>query len=245
MAERFDELTCNLQVTFGWRFQCNPDITRTLSFAMIQEVFPVGPLACNCSILADETSRRATVIDPGEDIDRILVLLAKHRLTVEQIVVTHGHIDHVGAALQLKRITGAPIYMNQHDLPLLKIMDVQAGWLGVAAPEVAPPDVDASDLLDLRIADQPAQVLHTPGHTEGSICLHLPASKLLLAGDTLFAGSIGRTDLPGGDLRKILRSVKERLLALPEETRVVPGHGAETTIGQERDTNPFLTQFSN
>jgi hydroxyacylglutathione hydrolase len=131
--------------------------------------------------------------------------------------------------------------MNQHDLPLLKMMDVQAGWLGVAAPEVAAPDVDASDLLALRIAEQPAQVLHTPGHTEGSICLHLPALQLLLAGDTLFAGSIGRTDLPGGDLKKILRSLKERLLPLPDETRVIPGHGAATTIGQERDTNPFLT----
>ncbi len=209
---------------------------------MIHEIFPVGPLACNCSILADETTRRATVIDPGEDVQKILGLLEKHRLTVEQIVITHAHIDHVGGAAQLKRLTGAPIYMNQHDLPLLKLMDVQAGWLGVAAPEVATPDVDASDLLALRIAEEPAQVLHTPGHTEGSICLHLPASQLLLAGDTLFAGSIGRTDLPGGDLKKILRSLKDRLLPLPDETRVIPGHGASTTIGQERETNPFLTK---
>ena len=131
--------------------------------------------------------------------------------------------------------------MNQQDLPLLKLMDIQAGWLGVAAPEVAEPDVDASDLLVLRIAEEPAQVLHTPGHTKGSICLHLPASQLLLAGDTLFAGSIGRTDLPGGDLKEILRSLKERLLPLPDVTRVVPGHGSSTTIGQERETNPFLT----
>ena len=209
---------------------------------MIQEIFPVGPLACNCSILADETTRRATVVDPGEDIHKILAVLAQHRLTVEQIIVTHAHIDHVGGALQLKRLTGAPIYMNQHDLPLLKIMDVQAGWLGVAAPEVAAPDVDATDLLTLRIAEQPAQILHTPGHTEGSICLHLPTSQLLLAGDTLFAGSIGRTDLPGGDLKKILHSLKERLLPLPDATRVIPGHGAETTVGQERETNPFLTK---
>src|SRR6185437_4495942 len=146
-----------------------------------------------------------------------------------------------GRRSRLKRLTGAPIYMNQNDLPLLKMMDIQAGWLGVRPPEVTAPDVDASDLLDLRIAEQPAQVLHTPGHTEGSICLHLPASKLLLAGDTLFAGSIGRTDLPGGDLKSILRSLKERLLPLPDETRVIPGHGGTTTIGQERETNPFLT----
>ncbi|HWF66457.1 MAG TPA: MBL fold metallo-hydrolase [Acidobacteriaceae bacterium] len=208
---------------------------------MIHEIFPVGPLACNCSILADETTRRATVIDPGEDVQRIMDVLDKHQLIVEQIIITHAHIDHVGGAVALKRLTGAPIYMNQNDLPLLKMMDIQAGWLGVRPPEVTAPDVDASDLLDLRIAEQPAQVLHTPGHTEGSICLHLPASKLLLAGDTLFAGSIGRTDLPGGDLKSILRSLKERLLPLPDETRVIPGHGGTTTIGQERETNPFLT----
>lgn len=209
---------------------------------MIRETFSVGPLACNCTIIGDENSRRATVIDPGEDIARILIVLARHHLTVEQIVITHAHIDHVGAALQLKRLTGAPIVMNQRDLPLLKMMDIQAGWLGVAAPEVAPPDVDASDLLPLNIAGQAAQVLHTPGHTEGSICVHLPESKLLLAGDTLFAGSIGRTDLPGGDLKKILHSLNDRLLPLPDETRVVPGHGAETTVGVERETNPFLAK---
>lgn len=207
---------------------------------MIHEIFPVGPLACNCSILADETSLLATVIDPGADIDRIIAVLKRHHLTVERIIVTHAHIDHVGGAVRLKRLAGAPIYMNQHDLPLLKMMDMQAGWLGVPAPEVAAPDVDASDLLAMTIAGEPAQVLHTPGHTEGSICLHLPTPQLLLAGDTLFAGSIGRTDLPGGDLRKILRSLKERLLTLPDATRVIPGHGPETTIGEERETNPFL-----
>ncbi len=207
---------------------------------MIHEIFPVGPLACNCSILADETRLRATVVDPGEDIEKILAVLKRHHLTVEQIIITHAHIDHVGGAAQLKRLTGAPIYMNQKDLPLLNMMDVQAGWLGVAAPEVAAPDVDASDLLALRIAEQPAQVMHTPGHTEGSICLHLPEPQLLLAGDTLFAGSIGRTDLPGGDRKKILRSLQERILTLPDSTRVVPGHGVATTIGEERETNPFL-----
>jgi hydroxyacylglutathione hydrolase len=207
---------------------------------MIHEIFPVGPLACNCSILADTTSLRATVVDPGADIGRILAFLQRHRLTVEQIIVTHAHIDHVGGAAQLKRATGAPIYMNQNDLPLLKMMDMQAGWLGVPVPEISAPDVDASDLLALTIAGEPAQVLHTPGHTEGSICLHMPNPRLVLAGDTLFAGSIGRTDLPGGDLRKILRSLRERLLALPDETRVIPGHGPSTTIGEERETNPFL-----
>ena len=183
---------------------------------MIHEIFPVGPLACNCSILADETSLRATVIDPGADIDTILAVLKQHHLTVEQIIITHAHIDHVGGAVRLKRLTGVPV------------------------PEVATPDVDASDLLALTIAGEPAQVLYTPGHTEGSICLHMPSPQLLLAGDTLFAGSIGRTDLPGGDLRKILKSLKERVLTLPDATRVIPGHGPATTIGEERETNPFL-----
>ncbi|MHB8302430.1 MAG: MBL fold metallo-hydrolase [Acidobacteriaceae bacterium] len=207
---------------------------------MIHEIVSVGPLACNCGVLADPTTRRATVVDPGDEIGKILEVLQRHALTVEQILITHAHIDHVGGALRLKRLTGAPIFMNQLDLPLLKMMDMQAGWLGIATPEVAAPDVDAHDLLALQIAGQPAQVLHTPGHTEGSICLHIPSAQLLLAGDTLFAVSIGRTDLPGGDIRKILRSLKERLLALPDETRVVPGHGVDTSIGMERETNPFL-----
>lgn len=208
---------------------------------MIHEILAVGPLACNCSILADEQVRRATVVDPGEDVDKILQVLARHKLTIEQIVITHAHIDHVGGAVRLKRLSNAPILMNQLDLPLLKMMDMQAAWLGVPTPEVSAPDVDARDGLALKIAEEGADILHTPGHTEGSICIHLPNSRLLLAGDTLFAGSIGRTDLPGGDMRKILRSLRERLLVLPDSTRVVPGHGASTNIGVERETNPFLT----
>ena len=208
---------------------------------MIHEILAVGPLACNCSILADEQARRATVVDPGEDVDKILEVLARHKLTIEQIVITHAHIDHVGGAVRLKRLSNAPIFMNQLDLPLLKMMDMQAAWLGVPTPEVSAPDVDARDGLALKIAEEGADILHTPGHTEGSICIHLPNSRLLLAGDTLFAGSIGRTDLPGGDMRKILRSLRERLLVLPDSTRVVPGHGVSTNIGVERETNPFLT----
>jgi glyoxylase-like metal-dependent hydrolase (beta-lactamase superfamily II) len=207
---------------------------------MILVTCPVGPLACNCSILADPATLKATVVDPGENVDHIVSLLDRYSLTLEQIIVTHAHIDHVGGAAELKRRTGAPVYMNQLDFPLLKMMDFQAGWLGVPPPEVAAPDADASDLLSLMVAGEPAQVLHTPGHTEGSISLHLPTSRILLAGDTLFAGSIGRTDLPGGDSKKILQSIHDRLLPLPGETRVIPGHGAPTTIGQERETNPFL-----
>jgi hydroxyacylglutathione hydrolase len=207
---------------------------------MILETFPVGPLHCNCTILGDEVTREAMVVDPGDNLPEILSRLQKHGLTVRQIVVTHAHIDHVGGAAQLRKLTGAPVVMNQQDLGLLGMMEMQAGWLGVPTPQVAPPDASAEDGLALGLATLPAQVLHTPGHTPGSICLLFPDQHLLLAGDTLFAGSIGRTDLPGGDGQQILRSLRERLLVLPDTTRVVPGHGPETTIGEERQSNPFL-----
>lgn len=207
---------------------------------MILESFPVGPLQCNCTIVGDEESGEAMVVDPGDNVPQILAFLEKHRLKLKQIVVTHGHIDHVGGAARLKKATGAPVLLNQNDLPLLKMMDVQAAWLGIAMPEVAPPDVSAEDGMAAGITAHMATVIHTPGHTQGSICLHFAPERLLLAGDTLFAGSIGRTDLPGGDSRQIIRSLHDRLLVLPDETYVIPGHGPATTIGEERETNPFL-----
>jgi hydroxyacylglutathione hydrolase len=207
---------------------------------MIRETFPVGPLQCNCTILGDETTREAIVVDPGDNIPGILRRLAQHGLTLKQIIVTHAHIDHVGGAVSLKRATGAPILLNQNDLPLLAMMNMQADWLGIATPEVATPDQSAEDGLKVGLPGLTAEVLHTPGHTEGSVCLHFAPQKLLLAGDTLFAGSIGRTDLPGGNSQKILRSLHDRLLVLPDETHVVPGHGIETTIGVERESNPYL-----
>lgn len=207
---------------------------------MVLETFPVGLLRCNCSILGDEATGEAIVVDPGDDVPAILTRLARHRLTLKQIIVTHAHIDHVGGAVGLRRVTGAPILLNENDLPLLAMMDTQAGWLGVAPPEVAAPDIAAVDGLIAGVASLPLQVLHTPGHTEGSICLHLAQENLLLAGDTLFAGSIGRTDLPGGDSRKIRSSIFERLLPLGDATVVICGHGPRTTIGEERLTNPFL-----
>ena len=207
---------------------------------MILETFPVGPLRCNCTILGDELTHEAVVIDPGDNLPEILSRLQKHGLTLRQIIVTHAHIDHVGGAALLKKVTGAPVFLNKHDLELLGAMEMQAGWLGVPTPEVAPPDASADDHTKIGLATLPAEVIHTPGHTPGSICLLFPGQNLLLAGDTLFAGSIGRTDLPGGDGRQILRSLRERLLVLPDTTRVLPGHGPETTIGEERQSNPFL-----
>ena len=207
---------------------------------MIHKILPVGPLQCNCSILGDEQTREAMVIDPGDQIEDILEILRGERLTLKHIVITHAHIDHVGGAMKLKAATGAPILMNRDDHALLKMLDMQAAWVGMRPPGAVTVDEALSEAQVLKIGAIPASVIHTPGHTEGSICLYFPEEKKLIAGDTLFAGSIGRTDLPGGDFEKIIRSLQTRVLALPDETQVVPGHGPETTIGEERETNPFL-----
>lgn len=214
---------------------------------MIHEILPVGVLQCNCSILGDEVSGEAIVIDPGDDIPHLVKLLEKHQLTVKQILITHAHIDHIAGAARLKKLTGAPILYNQRDLPLVKMMDMQAGWLGMATPEVHPPDDTLEDGRIIAIgaasSGPPAlsgNILATPGHTQGSVCLYLPEKNLLLAGDTLFAGSVGRTDLPGGDTRTLLQSIHSKLLPLPDATVVIPGHGSKTTIGEERESNPFL-----
>jgi hydroxyacylglutathione hydrolase len=207
---------------------------------MIHEILPVGALQCNCSIIGDETTHEAMVIDPGDEIEDILALIRKHNLQVKQIVITHAHIDHVGGAMKLRAATGAPILLNQNDYDLLRMLDVQAAWIGVASPGEVVIDRSVSTGETVSAGSLTAQILHTPGHTEGSICLYFPAEQKLIAGDTLFAGSIGRTDLPGGSHKKILSSIHETLLALPDETVVIPGHGELTTIGKERESNPFL-----
>ncbi len=209
---------------------------------MIHEIFPVGPLQCNCSVVGDEQTKEAMVIDPGDDIDDVMAVVHRHGLVVKQIVVTHAHIDHVGGAMKLKRLTGAPVLLNQNDYALLKMLDVQASWIGMPAPETVSIDASLETGDKVQAGSLVAEVLHTPGHTEGSICLYFAAENKLLAGDTLFAGSIGRTDLPGGSYEKIMRSLRGPVLALPDETVVVPGHGPLTTIGVERDNNPFLVE---
>ena len=207
---------------------------------MIHEVLAVGRLQCNCSIFGDEESRDAIVVDPGDEISRIQEIVKKHGLTVKAIVITHAHIDHVGGAQKLRKATGAPVYMNRNDAELNAMMDVQAGWLGVQPPETAQIDSDAKDGDVLAMGSTDFHVLHTPGHTQGSISLWIPSATMLVAGDTLFRDSIGRTDLPGGDGRQILRSIHDKLLPLPAETVVVPGHGESTTIGREKEFNYFL-----
>jgi len=207
---------------------------------MILETFPVGPLQCNCTILGDEETHEAIIVDPGDEITRIQRRLKELGLVLKQILITHAHIDHVGGALKLKSLTGAPIYLNEADLPLLQMMSAQAAWLGIETPETAPPDEGLVDSRMVGLENYPARVIHTPGHTQGSVCLHFAPMKMVLAGDTLFSGSIGRTDLPGGNFEQIIDSIQTRLLSLPDETRVIPGHGPATTIGAERRVNPFL-----
>ncbi|MCU1287297.1 MAG: beta-lactamase-like protein [Acidobacteriales bacterium] len=208
---------------------------------MIHEIIPVGPLQCNCSIIGDEKSREAIVVDPGDDIDQILALILKHGLKVKQIVITHGHIDHIGGAMKLKASTGAPIAMNEGDQMQVKLLPVQAAWVGMQLPGKVVIDLHTKDQDSIVAGDLRATILHTPGHTEGSSCLYFADEKKLIAGDTLFAGSIGRTDLPGGSMDKIMSSLHGQLMQLPDDVVVVPGHGALTTIGEERETNPFIT----
>lgn len=208
---------------------------------LIHEVLPVGWLQCNCSVIGDPVTREAIVVDPGDDVTRILEVLSKHNLTVKHIVITHGHIDHVGGAAKLKKATGAPVLMNPEDRWLLENLEVQASFIGMPPPEAATLDHDLKSGDEIKWgSDLKAQVLHTPGHTPGSVCLYMPERKLLVAGDTLFAGSIGRTDLWGGSMEAILLSIHSHLLPLDDDTVVHCGHGPETTIGEERERNPFL-----
>jgi hydroxyacylglutathione hydrolase len=248
---------------------------------LIHELIPVGMLQCNCSILGDPQTHEAIVVDPGDEVDRILEVLRRHHLKVLAIVSTHTHIDHVGGLAALHRATGAPVLIHEHDMALYKSLDVQAQWLGVATPETTAIRDFVKEGDTLRWGNFAADVLHTPGHTQGSISLvvkpgytggqrqasagasesqglglqhvHAEPSRArslvdpgegpgqrLISGDTLFLGSIGRTDLPGGSFPQIIQSIRSKLLTLPDDVIVYPGHGDTTTIGAERADNPFL-----
>ena len=211
-----------------------------MSFQVI-ETFPVGPLGCNCAIVADTETREAIVVDPGDEPDLILAVLSRNDLKAVALVHTHAHLDHVGISALLKRVTGAPILMHEGDLPLYDNLEQQAALFGFELE--APGTVDRFLKHGDRVAcgTGSLEVLHTPGHTPGSVCFHLGGEKpLLFSGDTLFRRSIGRTDLWGGSTPQILSSIRARLLTLPCDTKVLPGHGESTTIGEEARLNPFV-----
>src|SRR5579862_6277281 len=204
----------------------------------VQVTIPVGMLQCNCTILGDLESGEALVVDPGDETDRILELLTRYKLRPKAIVSTHAHIDHVGGLTKLRRATGAPVMMHRDDLALYQIMDEQAAFLGVERPETGEIDQLLKEGDVLRWGGLAANVMHTPGHTPGSISLYLPKGVVdgsslrasgapnvpqLFAGDTLFAGSIGRTDLWGGSMKTIMDSLRGKLMQLPDETVVHPG----------------------
>ncbi len=256
-----------------------------MSEKLIHEIIPVGMLQCNCSILGDPETREAIVVDPGDEVERILEILREHQLNVRAIVSTHTHIDHVGGLARLHAATKAPVLIHEADLELYRHLDMQARFLGMRTPESMRIEDFVKEGDSLRWGGYAARVIHTPGHTPGSISLlvesglpgagacverarpqaakiateahshaHLnthegefaasregaPGAGRLLAGDTLFQGSIGRTDLWGGSMKDILSSIREKLLVLPEETLVIPGHGENTTIGAEHAENPYL-----
>jgi hydroxyacylglutathione hydrolase len=246
---------------------------------LIHEIIPVGMLQCNCSILGDPVTGEAIVVDPGDEIERLLETLRRHKLKVRAIVSTHTHIDHVGGLAALHRATGAPVLIHESDLPMYQNLEAQAKFLGTRTPESMKIEDFVKEGDALRWGDYSARVIHTPGHSPGSISLfvekgktgshsylhravHMPdagsgitgaethaythprgtidPTSRLIAGDTLFQGSIGRTDLWGGSMKDILNSIREKLMRLPDETLVIPGHGESTTIGEEREHNPYL-----
>lgn len=211
---------------------------------MILETFAVGPLQCNCVIIGCEETRHALVVDPGDDVDRILLTLDRHRLRVSAILHTHAHFDHVGATRPLHEATGAPTYLHPDDSFLYDHLEQQAAMFGLKAPEPAKIERWFQEGETIEAGMVSARVLHTPGHSPGSVSFHLPGKVgSLLSGDTLFAGSIGRTDLWGGSHEQIMRSIRTRLLSFPDETEVIPGHGPATTIGREKKSNPFLQGY--
>ena len=205
--------------------------------------FEVGPLACNCYIVGDPATEQAIVIDPGGDITRVTAALQENQLTVTAIVATHAHFDHLMAAESLRGLTGAPFYMHDADKPLLDWYQ-ESGRMFLGLDLGPPPAVDTpageGDLL--RAGSSELQVIHTPGHSPGSITL--ASADAIFSGDTLFAGSIGRSDLPGGDTHTLLGVIKEKLFAFDDDVAVYPGHGPATTVGAERRSNPFVGEGS-
>ncbi|MEI6261756.1 MAG: MBL fold metallo-hydrolase [Deltaproteobacteria bacterium] len=206
---------------------------------MIIQSLVVGPIMANCFIIGCEKTRKAAVIDPGDESSRILMKLAEHKLTVEYIINTHGHFDHVGANRKLKEATGAKLVIHALDQSMLKVLSETSAAFGLSVENSPPPDQTVQDGDIIKFGEIILTVLHTPGHTPGGISLH--TDGVVFVGDTLFAGSIGRTDFPGGDFNTLISSIRNKLYSLGDQVIVYTGHGPETTIGREKRSNPFAS----
>jgi glyoxylase-like metal-dependent hydrolase (beta-lactamase superfamily II) len=214
---------------------------------MLRKSLAVGPVGCNCTVVVCPTTHEALIVDPGGDAGRILALLTKLDARAVGIVHTHGHFDHILGTRDVEAATGAPVSIHAEDLDLYRGLVRHARYFDLVADEPPEPSQILVGGETLRFGQFQARVLHTPGHTPGSVGLFIEASgeaPLLLAGDTLFEGGIGRTDFPGGSLQQILRSIRDKLFSLPDQTVVVPGHGPETTIGDEREHNPYVGRLA-
>jgi len=205
---------------------------------LIIKALAVGPMMSNCFILGCEQTREAVVIDPGDDTDKILLSLADSKLKVKYIINTHGHFDHVGGNKRMKDATGADILIHPHDAPMLDITSSGAASIGLRMEDSPPPDRTIDEGDTISFGDITLKVFHTPGHSPGGICLY--TDDIVFVGDTLFAGSIGRTDFPGGNYDMLISNVRKKLFLLGDDVRVFTGHGSETTIGRERRFNPFF-----
>lgn len=207
---------------------------------MIFEKIVVGPLSVNCFVLGCENNREAVVVDPGGDVDLIEQVVRKHNLKVSAIIDTHGHFDHVGGNREAVSAFGARLLIHQSDSPMLGRVAEVARMYGMYGENSPESDEFLADEMEIRFGDCKIKVLHTPGHTQGGCCLYLEGEKLIISGDTLFADSIGRTDLPGGSHDQLLESIRTRLFTLPDDVVVYPGHGPDTTIGHEKRCNPYF-----
>jgi hydroxyacylglutathione hydrolase len=207
---------------------------------MILEMVSVGPFQENCYVIGDEVTGEGALIDPGDEATRIALAVERTNLEIGWIIITHAHIDHVGGVAALVDEYACPVLMHAEAEPMLGQLPTQAMMMGLRFGKVPAVDRHIEDDEVLEVGGLELKALYTPGHAPGHLAFYLESEGLVLSGDALFAGGVGRTDLFGGDMELLLRSIVERLMTLPDETRVLPGHGPETTIGEERAHNPFL-----